>query len=226
MVLEEGEKIEDLGIDGLKIVQSDKLYKFTSDSVLLSKFASHKKNDRVADFCAGCGIVGMHYYALNQSTESVTFFEVQSELSELNKKAIEINCLQDKMTAVNCRVQDIGSDYNGKFTLVLCNPPYKKKNSGEKCQEGHIAVCKHEIMITQEEIIATASKKLCHGGRLCMCQRTERFIEAICTMKENGLNPVKIQFVSSGKDENIYLFLIEAVKNVSPQIKILPTLKN
>jgi tRNA1(Val) A37 N6-methylase TrmN6 len=53
-------------IDGLKIVQDTRLYRFTSDSVLLSRFAHAKKNDVVADFCAGSGIVAFHFYALNK----------------------------------------------------------------------------------------------------------------------------------------------------------------
>ena len=37
--------IEELGIDNLKIIQNDELYRFTSDAVMLSKFADAKKDD-------------------------------------------------------------------------------------------------------------------------------------------------------------------------------------
>ena len=60
------ERLEDLQINGYKIYQDDKLYHFTSDSVLLSRFTSVKKNDVVADFCSGSGIVGLHLFALNK----------------------------------------------------------------------------------------------------------------------------------------------------------------
>ena len=39
MQLSEYEVAEDMLIDGLKIVQDTRLYRFTSDSVLLSRFA-------------------------------------------------------------------------------------------------------------------------------------------------------------------------------------------
>ena len=64
--LGEYEVLEDMLIDGLKIVQDTRLYRFTSDSVLLSKFAKAKKGDTIADFCAGSGIVAFHFYALNE----------------------------------------------------------------------------------------------------------------------------------------------------------------
>ena len=44
--LGEYEVLEDMLIDGLKIVQDTRLYRFTSDSVLLSRFAKAKKKDK------------------------------------------------------------------------------------------------------------------------------------------------------------------------------------
>ena len=57
ITLGEYEVAEDMCMDGLKIVQDTRLYRFTSDSVLLSKFAKPKTRDVVADFCSGSGIV-------------------------------------------------------------------------------------------------------------------------------------------------------------------------
>ena len=65
------EVLEDLGIKNLKIYQDTELYRFTSDAVLLSKFASCKKGEIVADFCSGSGIVGLHYFALHENIKSV-----------------------------------------------------------------------------------------------------------------------------------------------------------
>ena len=51
IALREGESVEELLEGGLKIIQDKSLYRFTSDSVLLSRFAKGKKGDRVADLC-------------------------------------------------------------------------------------------------------------------------------------------------------------------------------
>ena len=72
------ERLEDLNLNGLKIYQDSDLYCFTSDAVLLSKFARVKQGDVVADFCSGSGIVGLHLYGLNANlVKSVTLFEMQ-----------------------------------------------------------------------------------------------------------------------------------------------------
>ena len=220
------EVIEELGIDKLKIIQDDTLYRFTSDAVILSKFASSKKGDIVADFCSGSGIVGIHYYALNKNIKSVDLFEIQKELCDLSKKSIELNSLNDIFTAYNMPLQEIPKNFNTKYTLILCNPPYKKKSSGETSTNVKLAMCKHEITITQEEIIEIASKKLYFGGRLCMCQRIERFTDMITKMREVNLEPSRIQFVSTKEGGAPYLYLIEAVKGVKPQLKVLPTIVN
>ena len=226
MQLKKSERLGDLLIDGLKIIQNKDLYCFTSDAVILSKFASFRKGEKVADFCAGSGIVGLHYYALHRDLKSVDGFEIQTCLADMFSRTIEYNGLEEKFKCHNIPVQDIPNDFNGKFSLILCNPPYKKVNSGEKNPDDHIAVCRHEVKITLEEIIAVASKKLKHGGRLAMCQRTERLSDMICLMRENGLEPFRLQFVTAGKDDKPYLVLIEAAKGVKPQLKVLPNYRN
>ena len=119
------ERLEDLNVLDLKIYQDDQLYCFTSDAVLLSKFTRVKKGDVVADFCSGSGIVGLHLYGLNaDSIKSVTLFEMQKSLFELSVKSIKFNNLTDKFNPVNCKIQEISNEYNGKFSLITCNPPY------------------------------------------------------------------------------------------------------
>ncbi len=218
--------LEDLLIDNLKIYQDDTLYRFTSDAVILSKFASVKKGDVVADFCSGSGIVGIHYYALNKNAKSVDLIEIQPELSILSQKSVEINGYAEIFNVINKPIQELSKEYNGKYSLILCNPPYKKAGSGEVNGDIKIAMCRHEVTVTQDEIVEISAKKLKHGGRLCICQRTERLTDLITKMVSVGLSPSRIQFVVNKSGNAPYLFLIEGVKGVKPQLKILPEFVN
>ena len=217
---------ESLGIDNLIIYQDDALYRFTSDAVILSKFANGKKNAVVADFCSGSGIVGLHYYALNKCIKTVDLVEIQPELASLSQKTVDDNNLGDVFTVINKPIQELGAEYNGKYHLILCNPPYKKAGGGFKNLDDKIAICRHEVTVTQEEIIEVAAKKLNYGGKLCMCQRVERFNDMLLTLNQTGLTPSRIQFVTTGEDKEPYLFLIEATKGLKPQLKILPNCIN
>lgn len=226
MILRENETLEDLLIDGLKIIQNKNLYRFSSDAVLLSRFASFKKGDVVADFCAGSGIVGLHYYALNKGVLRVDGYEIQPELADTFQRTIEYNNLQDKIFCYNMPIQEISKQKNDGYSLILCNPPYKKKNSGGTNPEGHIAVCRHEIAVTLEEIISIAYKKLKVGGRFCMCQRVERLTDTLSLMRQYKIEPYKLQFVTSGQNQKPYLFLVEGVKCVTRQLTVLETINN
>ena len=220
------ERIEDLNLLGLKIYQDDDLYCFTSDAVLLSRFAKVKKGDVVADFCSGSGIVGLHLYGLNPVVKSVTLFEMQKPLFELSVKSIEINGLENVFNAINTRLQDIGSDFNEKFSLIVCNPPYMEVGRGFKDEKEHIAVCRTEATLSLEELIRASSKCLKFGGRLNLVHRADRLGDIIFQMKQLKIEPKKIQFVSGGLDKEPYLVMIEGVKGGKVGLKVLPTIIN
>lgn len=220
------ERLEDLNLLNLKIYQDDELYCFTSDAVLLSKFARVKKGDVVADFCSGSGIVGLHLYGLNpDAIKSVTLFEMQKSLFDLSVKSIKINNLTDKFTAINCRVQEIDSEYNGKFSLITCNPPYEKQGSGALNDNESIAMCRAEITLSLSELIKSVSKALKFGGRFNMVHRADRLADIISDMRKNNIEPKRLQFVS-GKNKKPYLLLIEGVKGGKSGITIENTLTN
>ena len=117
MRLAETEVVEELLVDNLKIIQDTRLYRFTSDSVLLSRFARAKSGDTVADFCAGSGIVAFHFYALHRAMKGLSFtlFEMQEELSRLSEKTAALNGF-DNFGFFRGRIQDIPDEYREKFS--------------------------------------------------------------------------------------------------------------
>ena len=52
-------QLEDLGCNGLKILQDTNQYRFTSDSVLLANFFNAKKDDNVVELCSGSGVISI-----------------------------------------------------------------------------------------------------------------------------------------------------------------------
>lgn len=210
----------------IKVYQDDELYTFTSDSVLLSKFATVKKGDIVADFCAGSGVVGFNLYALNSELiNSIHFFELQEPLFNLCKMSIEKNGLTEKCFAINTRLQDIDKSFNGKFSLIVCNPPYMKVGHGENNQFEQKALCKSEIALSLQELSYAFGRCLKFGGRVCLVHRADRLVEVITELKKNNIEPKKLQFVCS-KDKEPYLFILEGVKGGKSGLKVLNSVKN
>ena len=214
------ERIEDLGLNGLKIYQDGDLYCFTSDAVLLSRFARVKKGDAVADFCSGSGIVGLHLYGLHPEISSVTLFEMQKPLFDMSVKSIALNGLENKFKAVNTRVQDIGGAFCGAFSLVVCNPPYMESGRGDGSGKTAIDICRRETALKLEELVHAAAKALKFGGRFCLVHRADRLADVICALRAENIEPKRLQTVCGGKKEP-YLILIEGVKGGRKGMKIM-----
>lgn len=222
--LRPGESLEELFEGGLKIIQNKNYYRFTSDSVLLTRFVRAKRGERVADFCAGSGIVGLHFYALApEAVSSVTLFEMQPELSEMSARSVALNGLEN-FTAVCSRVQDIGREYNEAFSLVLCNPPYER--GGFENADYKKAVCRKEITVTLADIVDAARRALKFGGRLALVNRADRLAEVLYAMKSRGIEPKRLQFVCGREGAKPYLLLVEGTKGAKEGMEILPALVN
>ncbi len=226
ITLGETEVLDDMMIEDLKIVQDTRLYRFTSDSVLLSRFAKPKNGDIVADFCAGSGIIAYHFYALHKNTVknlSFTLFEMQDKLSKLSEKTAQYNGF-DNFSFVCGRLQDIDEKYREKFSLVLCNPPYEK--GGFENADYEKAICRKELTIHLDEIARAAAFALKFGGRLAMIHRADRIAEICYTLKAVNIEVKKIQFVGGRYGSKPYLVMIEGVKGGKSATEILPTVYN
>ena len=220
-MLKENEVLEEF-FEDKKIIQNVNLYRFTSDSILLSRFARAKYKDVVADFCSGSGVVGFHFLCLNPHISSLTLFEMQESLADMSKRTAEIN-------GFNCEVvcgklQDIPREYDDKFSLILCNPPYEK--SGFENETYEKAVCRKELTLTLSEIADAAFKKLKFGGRLAILNRADRTAELIYKLKQKKLEPKRMQFVCGTAGAKPYLVMVEAVKGGKEGIEVLPEIIN
>ena len=216
MELKDGEVLESFYGDK-QIIQNINLYRFTSDSILLSRFAHSKKGDRVADFCSGSGVVGFHFLCLNPRITSLDLFEMQPSLAEMSERTATLNGFD--CTVHCCKLQEIGREWDDKFSLVLCNPPYERSGFENECYER--AICRKEITITLAEIIDVAYRTLKFGGRFAVLNRADRTAELIYLLKKRGLEPKKLQFVCGAKGAKPYLVMVEAVKGGKEGIEIL-----
>ena len=202
-----------------KILQDSELYRFTSDSILLSKFVTAQKDEVVADFCAGGGVVGLNFFANNTGISSVTFFEAQEELAALCRESVALNGLEDKMNVECMHLQEIPAKYIEKFSLILCNPPFE--SGGFENADPKKASCRKELSLTLDELLQSAKKCLKFGGRFVLCHRADRSAEVIAALHAAGLEPKQMQFVSGKRGREPYLVLISAKKGAKQGVKVL-----
>ena len=131
VVLKENERIDNLEINNLKIIQNVEGFCFGIDSVLLSDFAKNIKNDAlVMDLGTGTGIIPTLLCAKTK-LKKVIGVEIQEEVYEMARRSIELNNLKDRFEIINEDILNLNKKYEkNSFDVVITNPPYKKKNSG------------------------------------------------------------------------------------------------
>lgn len=214
-ILRKNERIDDLQINGLKIIQNNDGFCFGIDSVLLSDFAKDIRNSStVVDFGTGTGILGFLLLA-KTSIKKVIGVEIQEEVADMVRRSILLNNIQEKFQVINCNIKDILSYIKrDSIDAVISNPPYKKNNTGGVNTNQRKLISRHEVSADIFDFIKSAKYILKDKGTLYMVHRPERLADIIYGLRENKIEPKKIRFVYSKRDScEAKLVLIKAVKN-------------
>lgn len=115
--LKDGEKLDDLQLDGLKIIQNSNLYRFTSDAVILANFIRAKPKDFLIDLGTGSGIIAILATHKNR-LKNVLGVEFQNELADMAKRSVKLNKLEDIIKIVNCDIKNL-KVYSSKYENYL-----------------------------------------------------------------------------------------------------------
>ncbi|MGL4589888.1 MAG: tRNA1(Val) (adenine(37)-N6)-methyltransferase [Mycoplasmatales bacterium] len=212
----------------LKIIQETELNNFTFDSLLLADFAKVNRNTKyVCDLCTGNAPIPLLLKYRAKQNFVIDCVEIQPVLAKLAVESIELNKYQTDIFVHEQNLINV-SDVLGKnkYQLVTCNPPYFKvdENSNINPNES-IAMARHEISVTLEQIIEEARKLLTNTGVVAFVFRPERFDELIYLLKKNQFSVTKIKFVYPKKGKKANTVLVEAKrKNTNSHVMILEPL--
>ncbi len=215
-MLKPNERLDDLQFNNLFIIQNPNLYCFTSDAVELCNFIKCGAKDRIVDLCSGSGVIGILAQAKTKAKQ-VYLVELQEELASMSKRSVDYNKLTN-VEVINAPLQNIHKQIGDGFEVVVCNPPYKINNGGEISEKREIAICKHEITVTLEEIVCEASKLLKFGGKFYTVNKEERLTDLFCLMRKYGIEPKVLKIRKSTKGANI--ILVEGKKGAKSGLKI------
>ena len=124
------ERIDDLQINGRRIIQSPDRFCFGMDAVLLSGFAKVKKGESVLDLGTGTGILPI---LLDAKTEGGHFtgLEIQPESADMARRSVILNNRQDKIDIVTGDIKNALNIFGAaSFDVIVTNPPYMNQNHG------------------------------------------------------------------------------------------------
>lgn len=216
ITLFQGEHIEDLG-EGVGVVVS-KQHTFGTDAMLLASFANPKRNDVACDFGSGCGIIPFLWLRDGKCKE-ITAIEIQENACDQMTRSLEMNNT-NKITVFNRDLKELDDFKTGSFDLVTMNPPYKIENGGIKNDDAFATIARHETFCNMNDIAKSASRLLRFGGKFCICHRPERVFDAMYAMRQNGIEPKTLRFVSKKGDTQPWLVLIEGKRGAKSGLKV------
>jgi len=210
-----------LGYKNRKIYQDTDCFSFSLDSIMLANFATIRKRDKeIVDLGCGNGVIPLILSLRSQ--KHILGVELQSRLSEMAKKSVSYNKLDDQIEIITMDMKDfVSSETDSLFDLVTCNPPYFKV-----CENSYFnlniekVIARHEVSINLSDVFAVAKRILKNNGNFAIVHRPERLMEILFEFRKSNIEPKRIQFVYERVDKEAILVLIEGQKNGHVGLKV------
>ena len=221
--LKDTERVDDLQLKGLKVIQDKNGFCFGIDAVLLANFAKVKRNANVVDLGTGTGIIPV-LIAGKSNAKKIVGVEIQDEVWEMANRTVQMNDLQDRVQIVKGDIKTIDKDLEVHgFHVATSNPPYMHMN-GIQNPNDKKAISRHEVLCNLEDVIRAASRLVMPRGKFFMIHRPIRLVDIVTLGRKYNLEPKVMQFVhpKAGKAPN--LLLVEFTKDGRPELKILDPL--
>lgn len=212
-----------LGYKNLSIVQDTDMFHFSLDSVLLPNFVTiRSKIDKILDI--GCGNAPIPLILSTKTNARIVGVEIQKEVFDLARQSIAINHLENQIQIINADINDYYKELEfDSFDAITCNPPFFKVNEESKLNDSEYKVfARHELTLNLNQIFKIAKKLLKNNGNIAIVHRPERLVEILSIMKENNIEPKRIQFVYPRPSMESNIVLVEGTKNGKTGLKILP----
>ncbi|MBI4858439.1 MAG: tRNA1(Val) (adenine(37)-N6)-methyltransferase [Acetobacterium woodii] len=219
--LKKGERIEDLGLKELKIIQNPDFFCFGMDAVLLSWFVARRTRGalHMIDLGTGTGIIPLLLYG-KTTAASITGLEIQAPLVEMARRSMALNGLSAQIKIIEGDIKDPGSEIlPNYYDVVVSNPPYMRAKAGLKNNCETKTVSRHEVLCNIEDILIFSKRMLKDRGRLFLVHRPERLGDIISLMRTYRIEVKHLQFVYPSIKKEANLVLIEARKSGNPGLK-------
>lgn len=223
-IIHADERVDDLQLAGLRIIQKVTGFRFGMDAVLLADFARVEARDRVADFGTGTGILplllagrglGAHFDA----------FEIQLDMADMAKRSVALNGLTERITVHHLPVEEADSVCPpGTLDAIVCNPPYGVPGTTLLNPAQTLSTARHQTAAGLTAWFRMAYRLLRGKGRFHMIYPAPRMLEAMTALSAAHLEPKRFRLIYPSASKAANLVLIEGMKDAKPMLHPEPPL--
>ncbi len=221
-LVKEGERLDDLQLGGLYLIQNPGRFCFGVDAVLLSDFARVKPGETVLDMGTGNGIIPI---LLSAKTEGKHFtgLEIQADTAEMARRSVAYNNLEERINIVTGDIKEAAELFRPAFfDVITVNPPYMLARHGLTNSEDAKTIARHEILCSLDDILRESMKLLQDKGRFYMIHRPFRLAEILIKMNAYKIEAKRLRFVHPYIDKEPTMVLIEGVRGARSRVTVEP----
>ncbi len=219
-MIKDDERLDDLQIHDLKIIQQPGGFCFGIDAVLLANFVTVKKGWTGADLGTGTGIIPILITGKSEISH-IYAVELQQEVSDMASRSVKYNALEERISVLNIDLKEAADHIKpGSLNFVTSNPPYMHAN-GLTNENEKKRISRHEIHCTLDDVMKTASSLLIHNGSFFMVHRPSRLCDIFTFARKYKLEPKLMRFVHPKPSKAPNMVLIKFVKAAKPELKVM-----
>lgn len=213
-------------VDGdVIILQKKKGWRFSVDSVLLADFARPLVKKRVLELGSGAGFISLTLAFHCSSLEKIVGIDLNEVVVNMAKRSICLNELSSDITFIHGDLRDHKSLCESQsFDTVVCNPPFRKRETGFSSPNPDKAMANHELTATLDDFFQAGFYALRNGGNLIGIHCADRLQDVLCTSAERGFCVKVLRFVHSFRDSEGKFILFSAKKGAKSGLRVLPPL--
>ena len=222
--LRPGERLDDLQIGGLELIQDPKKFCFGVDAVFLSDFVRIRPGENVLDLGTGNGIIPV---LLSAKTEArhITGLEIQADTAEMARRSVAHNHLEDRIDIVTGDIKEAAELFKPAFfDVITTNPPYMLADHGMRNLDDAKAIARHEVLCSLDDILRESMRLMQDKSRFYMIHRPFRLTEIMIKMHQYKIEPKRIRFVHPYIDKEPAMVLIEGGRGARPRVTVEPPL--
>ncbi len=196
-------------------------FRFSMDSILLSRFVKPKKYKNILDIGSGSGIIAILLAKL-YDFKNITALEYQLEMFDCLLNTVELNNLTSIIKTIKEDIKKYKPDCH--FDMIISNPPYRKKNSGRNCLTEIENIARFDDEMSLDDICKFAGSYLLNAGYLYFSYDADLVVKAINICKSYNLEPKRIRFLHPDINKPAKLVFVECRKNGKTEVIIEPPL--
>lgn len=165
---------------GYTVWQDAGEFTFTTDSVFVAAFAHLVTKAQVLELGSGTGAISLFLAA--RGAAKVTGLEFNPRVTELMRRSIADNNLEDVVSVIDGDVREISKYFKTEsMDLVIANPPYR--NSGNTRKIG-TAAC-HEVTADLRDFLRQRLMRCATADALPLCS-CPTVLRSVCSWRRSS----------------------------------------